>query len=467
MARMRRLFPFFSPALVWLVACIGIIPFILLCAYSQPSADDWYMAADTMEKGFWRSNIDFYLGLTGRFFSSALLFMHPMLFSFTAFKLYSLALVLGLVASMRWAAGAWFPETSKGWKWALVVMASVLFLWGMGSTAQGFYWGTGSAGYTLPCLLFFCLAGMFGRRCLERDWRPRPAVLVAACLTAIAITGCTEVAMAVFLAHITALNALFFWHHRRVSRPLLIVLVATFVGVAMVVLTPGNANRRTWYTNEVNHVFIPAFLMALKLGGRQVAVWLVFMPFVLFSLVTLSIWPAAFQLSRQRAWELVILSLLLMLATVFGGFFLGTWSMGAVLPLRAVNLLLLFFIIDWVILLAGVVSLLRSFQVEVPGAGVLLSLVAFLMFGAALGATNNNVKTAWRDLLSGDAARYDRECTERHAMIRASSEQDLVLPELKARPKTLFFNDLKPDPANWRNTGCARFFRKHSLGLRP
>jgi hypothetical protein len=457
----------FSGWLVVLLALLGILPFVLMCAYSQPSADDWCVAADTMEKGFWQSNRDFYFDLTGRFFSSALLFMHPMLLSFTAFKFYSLALVLGLVASMRWAVGAWFPESSTGWKWALVIMSSVLFLWGMGSTAQGFYWGTGSAGYTLPCLLFFCLAGMFGKRCLEPDWRPRPVVLVAGCFLAWAITGCTEVSMAVFLAHITALNVLFFWRHRRVSRPLIIVLAATSVGVAIVVLAPGNASRRTWYHNEVMHALMPASLMALKLGVRQVALWLVFTPFALFSLVILSIWPAAFQLPRQRAWELVVFSVLLMLATVFGSLFLSTWSTGGGLPLRAVNLMLLFFILDWVILLAGAVSLLRSFQVEIPRAGVLLALAALLIFGTALGATNNNVKTAWRDLLSGEAARYDRQCAERHAMIRASSEQDLVLPELKARPKTLFFNDLKPDPTNWRNTCCARFFGKRSLTVRP
>lgn len=457
----------FSGWLVVLVAVLGILPFVLMCAYSQPSADDWCMAADTLEKGFWQSNLDFYFGLTGRFFSSALLFMHPMLLSFTAFKFYSLALVVGLVGGMRWAVGAWFPEASKGWKWALVVMASVLFLWGMGSTSQGFYWGTGSAGYTLPCVLFFCLAGLFGRGCLELVWRPRPAVLVAGCFLAWAITGCTEVAMAVFLAHITALNVLFFWRHRCVSRPLLMVLAATLVGVVMVVLAPGNANRTTWYRNEVMHALIPASLMALKLGARQVAVWLVFVPFALFSLVFISIWPAGFQPPRQRAWEMVIFSVLLMLATVFGSLFLSTWSTGGGLPLRALNLMLLFFIIDWGILLAGVVSLLSSYQVELPRAGTLLCLMSFLIFGTTLGATTNNVKTAWRDLLSGDAARYDRECMERYAMIRSSSEQDLVLPEIKARPKSLFFNDLKPDSANWRNTCCARFFHKRSLVVTP
>lgn len=464
---MRRLLPLLNSGIVWLVACIGILPFILLCAYSQPSADDWYMAADTMEKGWWQSNIDFYLGLTGRFFSSALLFLHPMLLSFTAFKFYSLALVLGLVLSMRWAVGAWFPEASKGWKWALVVMAVVLFLWGMASTAQGFYWGTGSAGYTLPCLLSFCIAGMFGRRCLDAGWRPRPALVVVAALLAVAITGCTEVAMAVFLLHISTLNALFFWRHRKVSRPLLIVLIATFVGVAIVVLTPGNANRETWYHNEVNHRFVPAILMALKLAVRQVGIWLVFVPVLLFSLVTLGAWPQSLQISRQRAWELVAVAVVLMAGTVLGGFFLGTWSMGGVIPQRAVNLLLLFFIVDWVILLTGLVPLLRPLGMVIPRPGLALSLGAFVIFVSWALVSTNNVKTAWRDLISGDAAGYDRESEARHAMIRASSEPDMLVPALRARPRTLFFNDLTTDPTNWRNTGCARFFRKRSLAVKP
>lgn len=464
---MRNLNTLLNSGLIWLVAVIGILPFVLACAYSQPSADDWYMAADTLEKGFWKSNVDFYIGVTGRFFSSALLYLHPMLLSFGAFKVYSLALVLGLVASMRWAVGTWFPESTKGWRWALVVTATVLFLWGMASTSQGFYWGTGSAGYTLPCLLSFCIAGMFGRGCLERAWRPPPAVLAVACLFAFAITGCSEVAMAIFFLHIVALNVLFFWRHRTFSRPLLIVLAATILGVTMVVLAPGNAVRRTWYDNDVHHSIVPATLMALRLGARQMVLWLLFMPFFVFSLAMLAYWPAAFQLARQRAWELVVFSLLLMAGTVFGGFFLGSWNMGGLIPQRAINLLLLFFIVDWTAFLAGVVSLLRSYKVEIPRPGALLAVLTFLLFCAGVAKSGNNVKTAWGDLVSGKAAAYDRECAERHAMIRASAEQHVTVPPLKSQPRTLFFNDLKSDPTNWRNAGCARFFRKASLSLTP
>jgi hypothetical protein len=449
------------------LALLGVLPFALLSLCAHPSADDWYMAADTLEKGFWRSNVDFYFGLTGRYFSSALLFANPIQLSFDAFKGYSMALVLGLVVSARFAVGAWFPETSKAWLWLLAVMASVLFFWAMASPAQGLYWGTGSVGYTLPGVLSLCVAGLLGSRCLSPEWHPAPLLLVGLALLAPAITGCTEVAMAMLFAHVVALNGVFIWRHHRVSLALLVLLLATLLGVAFVILAPGNANREAWYQNEVHHHLLPALLMAVKLGLRQAAIWLCFMPFFLFSLVVMSLWPGKFELSRRHALELIVVSCVLIAATVFGGFFMGSWSMGAAIPLRAVNLVLLFFIIDWLLLLAGLVALLRSYAVEIPRAGPVLSVCALLIFGAALAGSNNNVKTAWRDLVSGDAAQFDCESAERHAMIRASDKPDMLVRGLQSRPRSLFFNDLKADPANWRNTGCARFFRKHSLGLLP
>lgn len=457
----------FNSIIVWLVALLGITPFVLMTYFAQPSADDWYMAADTLEIGYLQANIGFYKTVTGRFFSSAMLFAHPMLLSFGAFKCYSFALVVGLMASIRWAIEGWIPEASRGWKWMMATLASVMFVWGMASPAEGFYWGTGSACYTVPGIMTCCLAGMFGRHCMELDWRPGPGLMAVASVLTLAITGCSEVAMALFFAHITILNALFYWQHRKVSQPLLLVLVVTLIGIAIVAMAPGNAVRRTWYNNNVNHMIVPATLMALKLGFRQMAVWMAFVPFFLFSLVTLSAWPEQLKLSTKRAWELIVVSLVLMMGTVFGGFFLGTWSMGGIIPLRAVNVMLLFFIIDWVVLLAGSVVLLRSFSLEIQRPGVVLSILAFMIFCSNVLMSNNNVKIAWRDLLSGDAARYDRESAQRHAMIRASDQADVTVPLLKARPKTLFFNDFKPDSTNWRNTGGARFFRKHSLSVQP
>lgn len=452
---------------VWVVLLVllGVFPFVLLGIYAHPSADDWYMAADSVEKGFWKANVDYYKGATGRFLSSAFLFMNPILFSFGAFKCYSVCLVLGLLASARWAVGAWFPQMSSMWKWAAALSGVTLFLWGMASPAQAFYWGTGSAGYTLPAVMSLAIAALTGRQSLESGWKPSAVVLALSALLAVAATGCTEVAMALLLLHVLALNALVVWRNRRISWPLAVLLLTIVFGAAIVMFAPGNATRSSLYSNGVNHVLPAALALALKLGVRQVGGWLVYLPFLPFSLIAISAWPAALGVSRQRAVELIFLAVVLMAGGVFGAFFLGAWSMGAALPLRAVNLMLFFFIIDWCVLLAGIVALLRAVELHMPRPGLLSALGILLLLAAAAFSPGNNVKDAWRDLGGGAALRYDQESSQRHAYIRASREADVLVPPLTARPATLFFNDLTPDPTNWRNTGCARFFRKHSVAL--
>lgn len=449
-----------------LLALVGVLPFVLLGLHAHPSADDWYMAADTLEKGFVKANVDYYNGTTGRFTSSAFLFMNPIILSFGAFKCYSVCLVLSLVLAARWAVSSWFPGQSSAWKWAAALLGVTLLLWGMASTAQGFYWGTGSSGYTLPAVIALVIAALTGRRSLEPGWKPSVVVVALMGLLAVVATGCTEVAMALLLLHALGWNALFVWRNRRVSKPLAVLLLAIGVGAALVMLSPGNANRSSLYSNGVNHVLPAALMLTLKLGVKHVGSWLVHVPFVPFSLIALCAWPAARMVPRKQAVELIVLALLLMAGGVFGAFFLGAWSMGAALPLRAVNLILFFFIIDWFVLLAGLVGLLRSLELRLPQSRVLFSLGLVLAIGMAVVFPGNNVRNAWRDLVGGEAARYDQESTMRHATLRAASPDAAVrVPALTARPSTLFFNDLTPDPTDWRNTGCARFFRKHSVAV--
>ncbi|HYF36624.1 MAG TPA: hypothetical protein VD994_15115, partial [Prosthecobacter sp.] len=210
-----------------LLLLLCIAPFLAISAFAHPSADDWYMAADGRDMGFWGANLMFYRDITGRFFSSAVLYAHPMANSITAFKLYSAAVVFALVPTLRWALSAWFPSAPRVWKWMGGLAGAVLFIWSMPSTSQGFFWATGTTGYTVAALLTTCLAALLGRQSLDSTWRPGAGRLALFALLPIFITGCTEVAMALLLVHVLALNAVYLWRHRRISTPLLVVLIAT------------------------------------------------------------------------------------------------------------------------------------------------------------------------------------------------------------------------------------------------
>lgn len=442
-----------------------LLPFVLLAIYAHPSADDWYMAGDTQDLGYWQANANFYKFMTGRFASSALLYLHPMLWSFTAFKVACMILVLSVAPSLRWAVGAWFPEASTAWKWQTALVITTLYLWGMASTAQGLYWGTGAADYTLPAVLYACLAGILGRSCLAPDWKPSKARLISAMLVGFFITGCTEVAMALLFMHVVALNGVFLFLNRRVSRPLLALLIAVCLGITIVMMSPGNSHRSSLYSNDIQHALLPSLLFSLKMGAIRLAGWFTLTPLLLLSLLFLSGSVPGLALPRTRAWQLVGVVLLLLAGTLVGGFFIGAWSMGKTIPPRAINLLGWFFLLDWFVFLTAVSSLLRHHQMTVPVLNPAAFALIFLTLTASLRGPGN-VKIAWKDLLSGAAAAFDRENNARNKLIRESPEADMVLEPLKSRPRSLCFCDLTTDPTFWRNTSCAQFFHKKSLRIK-
>lgn len=461
--------------LVWALSAIGLLPFILLVAYSHPSADDWYMAAATQQVGFIQANVDCYFKMGGRYVSNVLLFAHPMLVSFEFTKVYCLVIILGMVPAAVWAAVRWFPGAGTLWQTAFGIMLLTAFCAGMPSPTQAFYWLTGNTCYIVPVLLFLILAAVLGRESLGAEWRPSRARVAVCCVLAFLITGCSEVAMALVLLALVVLLLAFWWEHSRVNWPFVAMLVCVVVGIAIVMLAPGNAQRIKWYNNDVHHVPAKAVVMALELGVRQLIVWVLLGILLPVTLVLIAGWPEEPNMTRRRAWSMIFWAAVLILGTVFGGFFLGTWSMGDYLPLRSTNQLYFFFLLGWFVLAGGVASLLRARGWRLPRLGPVLAGAAFVIFVGivAVGASHPiwggacNVKNAWKDLLGGGAAAFDKECYARYDLIRSSQAADLTVPRLKSRPPTIFFSDLSDDPANWRNLGMSAFFHKRRLLLEP
>ena len=349
------------------------------------------------------------------------------------------------------------------------------FCAGMPSPTQAFYWLTGNTCYIVPILLFLVLAAVMGRASLSAEWRPSRVRAVACCVLAFLITGCSEIAMALLLLALVVLILAYWWEHSRVNWPFVAMLVCVVAGIAIVMLAPGNAHRIRWYSNDVHHVPAKAIAMALEIGVKQMIVWVSLGILLPVTLVLIAGWPVEAGITRRRAWAMILWASLLIAGTVFGGFFVGTWSMGDYLPLRSTNQLYFFFLLGWFVLAGGVASLLRSHGWKLPQLGPALAGAAFVIFVGiiAVGACRPiwggacNVKNAWKDLLGGSAAAFDKECYARYELIRSAQADEVVVPRLKSRPPTIFFSDLSDDPANWRNLGMSAFFHKRRLLLEP
>ena len=88
----------------------------------------------------------------------------------------------------------------------------------------------------------------------------------------------------------------------------------------------------------------------------------------------------------------------------------------------------------------------------------------FILIFIRLGG-NNNVRTAYSDLLSGSAYRYDKELRNRYQDIQNNKKEILVIPELSFLPKTIYFEDIRTNSKHWINQCYKSYFNQKEIKL--
>jgi len=444
--------------LLLLLTAFVVTPFAVLCFYAHPSADDWYMAATGREKGLIGVSVYWYQNMSGRLMQQGIASLHPVRLGITAYQIWCLAWIVGLGLGFYAAVKIWFSDLGKGSRLVVTASALMLALWSMRSPAQGLYWVNGGDTYLLPAILQLFILSLLGR-----SERPGWTTHALAAVLALAASLCSELAMALQMLCLILYAAYAWFTTRSVPRLVLTLMAATIVAALIIFLSPGVPLRMATYANEVRGHPVPALLQAAKLAVLQLGAWVTLSPFFLVSLLLLQWWPVR-EMPARQAFALIVFAVIMIIGTTWGGLFIGSWATGQRLPPRAVNLLGLFFIIEWAVLLSGVAAWIRSLGWAKPALTPAAFILVFLALAASVRAPGN-VKTAWRDLLKGDAKKFDLECEARYALIHDSKTDEVTLPPLSVKPVSLFFNDLKPDATDWRNAGMAQFYRKKAIHL--
>jgi hypothetical protein len=102
-----------------------------------------------------------------------------------------------------------------------------------------------------------------------------------------------------------------------------------------------------------------------------------------------------------------------------------------VVPLRITNMMVFF-------LLVGIFCWLPLRQLPYK------YLVACVLFAVGM-FTKNNISTATKELLNGEAAAYNREMNNRYKIIRACPSDTCEIPKLQHRPTTLRYSSFDND----------------------
>ena len=469
-----------------------LLPFVVLAFDSHPALDDFSDAVLRRRLGFWAAQRELYQGWTGRFTTSVFLMdASPLRWAGEWPRYYFLVGWSALLALAGGLYACWTALTGAAWsRWVRLLATGVaLALWlaQAASVAECLYWYNAVAVYTWPAaLLLWWLVALV--RLLRTAPGARNAFgrgLVAAML-AVAVVGSNEVAALVVLAGL-GYAALWAWYRHRHRLPVVAGLLAiALLAAAVSFLAPGNGQRLSTIAHQ------PQLLRALA-GSVAAAVYfsLNWLGTGLLLAATALALPALARLiarpnSAARSlshvpplWLATGLLLVLVLVNMP-----SYWATGGMMPLRARAVVWLFFLIGWLaLLLAALGAATRHWPpLQRLATGWPLPVAAALWAGLLLafftdhnvrlkhslaGVESNNVVLAYRDWLSGAAARYDQQQRARYRQLREQPAPRQCLPALTDEPPTLLYLDITTDSTYWGNQAYAHYFNRQAVWVGP
>jgi hypothetical protein len=431
----------------------ALLPFFLLAAFCHPSGDDFWLTNLVREKGIWQAQWEIRQAWSGRYASMFLGSINPLVFgSFAAYKALAF-LLLGLLAlAMGYLVDAFLGRPRAFGPAALLTLAFlVLYLGFMPVVSQVVYWMSGSLSYQVAHIALLFLLG--------RQLRPAPAGgLLTDGLLVLFIAGLNETAMALLFYLLAGLVLLSRRATGRWSGSLVALLALTALGAALVVLAPGNAVRSAAYPGQGQLLFSLAYAGAVALNNSLN--WLTFGPVLVFTILFV---PFAFRMPAwPRSWQQIhpVFTWLFWYGALVCCFFVSYYSKGGPAPPRVQNTMYLVFLVGWFGNILHTVQFLAArgwAMLAWPRYVVLLLwLLAFVWLWQS---PRSHIPTAWSDLVSGRAARYDREMKARYAGLRRSSCQVCPIRAVKNIPATIFFEEIPAD-TTWKNRYFSEYFGK-------
>lgn len=457
-----------------LLACL--LPFLLLSAYNHPSTDDYCQCIrvhDARARGETRLEAltararRTYRTWGGRYVTHVAHALCPIAFDrWDWYRLSSVAICLLFLAALFFlarTANRFLLHAPAGTLFAGAAGLAIVSFARLPSAAEGFFWHSGYMAHTFPLINSLFLAGALIRFFHAKTGIGRIASFLLLLLCLFLSVGGDEMAMTITLFLAAAVFLIARWEGR-VGNGYLAVLLAVAAGsAALEILAPGNAAMiATPGCAGIDRSPLPVLSRAIRLAAGQTADWIRSPDFLLLAVLWLGLFlemdPAAARRLSRRFAPILAFSLL--------GYFLlwlpPSYALGEA-PKRVLNPLYCHFLIIWLVVLGVFTARFVGDARRPPPPAWAFSLLLLALASWSLADRSSNVHRAWRDLLDGSAAAYDREMESRYRTIaeakRAGRTGRLVLPPLSVKPKSLYVGDITPDPSDWRNVGYQAFFK--------
>jgi hypothetical protein len=452
-----------SNSLFIFLGFLTVLPLVLLSFFNNPGSDDFDYSFESQTEPFFALQIRRYFDWSGRYFSNGLISLDPLTYNnYYGFKVIPIFLLALFAFALYYFVTSLKITSTLKEKFSFVGLFAFLYIAQMPDICEGFYWIPGSLTNQLPISLALLFFGSFIRYYQNKN---KFFIFLSIVLLA-AILGCNEISVVLFLIIMSFLVLYNLFILRKPSTVLLLLFVATIVFSSIELLAPGNSARATHIA--IKHQFVFSVFKSLQLTFGFIFNWL---PLVLLS-VFFFLEKIIKGLETNKNQNLLIhpvLSFGMLFIMVFFGIFPAMWSLNGPPPDRALNTIYFFYLF---MVFYTVVSFLK-FQLQkkptvfnnISGLRIWFGILIFINF-----LSNESIVTAYRDLFSGKAYKYDAEMKNRFKMINACKEKVCIVPPLLNKPKTIFNEvdfSLTTDKNNWKNIEVSRYFRKEVIISKP
>jgi hypothetical protein len=444
-------------------AAAALVPRLVLTWFAFPSADDYCIVNETLSDGFWYMQVHSYLTWTGRY-AAVLLESVVVQFDLIAgYRWFSLATLIATIAGIHALTAAVSGRNTPRFHVAVMALiAAAIFVGGLPSVVEAFYWMPGEASYQWGTATYFVWLALLLRGASGEDPARRHAVRRAAIVAlTLVIPGFNEVMAPIIFATLAAILVANRRHRFDDDGFLLTLVGLVAVLTAVSFLAPGNRARSVTYAD------IPSrhnLSFALIETGRQTARFILhYGSYPAMWLATLAAWwwgesrlPGTLKPEGRFARDGAVLAALV--GVVYLTLFPVYWEYGAENysgegRTYNVTYVALCAVVLWV---AGhlVARVPDGFRVRLQS-GIAGSVIAVAV--ALLVVATPSTLTTFTALKM--APGYLRAERARAAYLRTAPHTGTVFVDgLSARPPGLFWADIQTDVGHWINDCVAKYY---------
>lgn len=459
------------------VSLAVLIAFIWLGFYAYPSADDFCMVNGVNQQGLLPHLWNHYFEWSGRYSGNAFYAIYPLLFGlFDGYRFIAAFLILSLFAATAFLLSKLFKMKMTAIPILLISLCFVaIYLLGLRHTASSLYWMAGSLSYQTANILILVSLGLIFQL-IDRQQAAKNYSIVFVTLLFVIILGMgTNETNMVSLTGVLSVVLLIHLRSGWVTiKPWLLLLSVALICFSIVYLAPGNTVRVS--TFPLRHDWLRSVTGSANMGLWTLIVWTgnpVFIaatllaPFAVSSLYQTS--ERSFSISSSLIVVLILVTLMLPFVLQFPAW----WSMGGWPPPRTVDAIFFVFLLSWFFMLGAVTIrfmprvMLFSEHRKFTFKAVSLLFAASLLFVLAV-LINGKFQRAQNDLWNL-AKPFNEYIQNRHTLINnalASHQLFLTVPAFKqAYPRSIYFNDIRQDPRDWRNICYSEYFGLQGIAL--